>query len=181
MVTATALSASKAVTAQEFRAGIAALGLNSPHARTRGWPLPLAGCQVREVCGYRGDMNTPCPNTKSGRHPRSSASCPYCSPRAAASVASVASLPAPAPGVLRGRVAELRDHAAQAAAPAELPDDMTGQTVVENAHRIYEWMTDNGMSEDSWTRECLFSYASEDTGRDYDEFYDAWLEGKPLS
>lgn len=49
--------------------------------------------------------------------------------------------------------------------------------VLTNAHRMYDFMADGGMSPDSFTRELAFTKASEALGIDYDVIYTAWLEG----
>ncbi|MEQ6896252.1 hypothetical protein [Microbacterium sp. KR10-403] len=58
---------------------------------------------------------------------------------------------------------------------------LTPENITVNAHRIYEFLEENDLDDDSAVRESAFQYAMEATGRDYDEFYDAWLEQKPLN
>lgn len=56
---------------------------------------------------------------------------------------------------------------------------VTPEVVAANAGRIYDWMTEQGWDQDSWSRELLFTYASLALGVDYEVFYDAWLAEKP--
>lgn len=49
-----------------------------------------------------------------------------------------------------------------------------------SAHNIYEAMEKNGILSDSWTRESLFQLASIYYDVDYDVFYNAWLEQRPI-
>ena len=49
-----------------------------------------------------------------------------------------------------------------------------------NAHRIYDYMVENGIGEDSWTRESMFDLASEYYDTSYEEFYQAWMEESPI-
>ena len=56
---------------------------------------------------------------------------------------------------------------------------VTPEVVAANAGRIYDWMTEHGWDQDSWSRELLFTYASVSLGVDYDVFYDAWMAEVP--
>lgn len=49
-----------------------------------------------------------------------------------------------------------------------------------NAHRIYDYMNENGILEDSWTRESMFDVAAEYYGTSYEWFYQAWMQGVPI-
>lgn len=55
------------------------------------------------------------------------------------------------------------------------------EDVRDNAHRIYDFMTEQGIPEDSWTRELAFTKASERLGLDYNAIYDAWMHQRPLT
>lgn len=55
------------------------------------------------------------------------------------------------------------------------------EAVRDNAHRIYDFMTEQGIPEDSWTRELAFTKASERLGLDYNAIYDAWMHQRPLT
>lgn len=75
--------------------------------------------------------------------------------------------------------------------PADDPDGKVDPTafrsafkpsaIVGNAHRIYDYMKSHNVGPDSATREAAFEYAAADTGRDYDEMYDAWMDEKPIA
>jgi hypothetical protein len=66
--------------------------------------------------------------------------------------------------------------------PAEIEwlTNVDPAAVLTNAHRIYDFMTEGGMSPDSFTRELAFTKASDALGIDYDVLYTAWLEVTPL-
>lgn len=69
---------------------------------------------------------------------------------------------------------------------AELPlekikKEWTVSAIIQNAHRIYEWMEEQGTSTDSFTRELAFQYASDMTGLDYDVLYNSWMEVSPIA
>lgn len=53
------------------------------------------------------------------------------------------------------------------------------KAVLANAHRIYDWMTEQGVDQDSFLRELAFSKAAEALGIDYDVLYNAWLNQTP--
>lgn len=53
------------------------------------------------------------------------------------------------------------------------------QAVLANAHRMYDWMREQGIGADSYLRELAFTKASDALGVDYDVLYDAWLNEKP--
>lgn len=53
--------------------------------------------------------------------------------------------------------------------------------VVGQAHRIYDYMREHGIGVDSATREAAFAYAAIDTGRSYDDLYEAWLNEQPIT
>lgn len=55
------------------------------------------------------------------------------------------------------------------------------QDVLANAHRIYDFMTEQGIPQDSYTREMAFEKAAEATGIDYNTIYDAWMFATPLT
>jgi hypothetical protein len=61
--------------------------------------------------------------------------------------------------------------------PAEIEwlTNVDPTAVLANAHRIYDFMAEGGISADSFTRELAFTKASEALGIDYDVLYDAWL------
>ncbi len=46
-------------------------------------------------------------------------------------------------------------------------------------HRFYDYLTECGIPQDSYTRELAFTKASERLGVSYDVLYDAWLNEKP--
>lgn len=52
--------------------------------------------------------------------------------------------------------------------------------VRDNAHRIYDWMIEQGVDQDSFLRELAFTKASEALGIDYDVLYEAWLAATPV-
>lgn len=47
--------------------------------------------------------------------------------------------------------------------------------VLRNAHRFYDFMTEEGVPVDSYTREMAFTKAAKALGISYDTLYDAWL------
>lgn len=53
--------------------------------------------------------------------------------------------------------------------------------VAANAHRFYDFMREQGIPVDSYTRELAFEKASSELGIDYGTLYDAWLDETPLS
>jgi hypothetical protein len=53
--------------------------------------------------------------------------------------------------------------------------------IVRNAHRFYDFMREEGIPVDSYTRELAFGKAAEDLGIPYDVFYDAWLNERPAA
>lgn len=54
------------------------------------------------------------------------------------------------------------------------------QAVLDNAHRMYDWMTEQGIEQDSFLRELAFTKASEALGLDYDVLYQSWLDEIPV-
>ncbi len=56
----------------------------------------------------------------------------------------------------------------------------TPQAVKENAHRIYDWLQENGVGPDSVVREEFFYWASDKLSIPYDSFYNAWLINKKI-
>ena len=62
-------------------------------------------------------------------------------------------------------------------------NDLVPLDVLHNAHRMYDFMQDTGMSPDSYTRELAFQKAAaafHDKGITYDVLYDAWLSEQPV-
>lgn len=59
--------------------------------------------------------------------------------------------------------------------------NLSPSDVVTNAHRFYDFMDEQGVPSDSYTRELAFQKASEDLGIDYDVLYDAWLHEKEVT
>ncbi|GAC1533628.1 MAG: hypothetical protein NVS3B1_28040 [Marmoricola sp.] len=55
------------------------------------------------------------------------------------------------------------------------------QAVLANAHRIYDWMIEQGVDQDSFLRELAFDKASEALGIEYSVLYDAWLNETPVA
>jgi hypothetical protein len=53
--------------------------------------------------------------------------------------------------------------------------------VAANAHRIYDFMQEEGMTPDSYTRELAFGKAAEALGISYDVLYDAWQNEQSVS
>jgi hypothetical protein len=53
--------------------------------------------------------------------------------------------------------------------------------VAANAHRFYDFMHDEGMAADSYTRELAFGKAADALGVSYNMLYDAWLNEQPVS
>lgn len=53
--------------------------------------------------------------------------------------------------------------------------------VVRNAHRFYDFLRENGLHADSYTRELAFTKAADALGIDYDVLYDAWLDEEPAT
>lgn len=51
--------------------------------------------------------------------------------------------------------------------------------VLANAHRIYDWMAEQGVDTDSFLRELAFTKASDALGIDYEVLYQTWLNGVP--
>ena len=51
----------------------------------------------------------------------------------------------------------------------------TPQNILDNAERIYNFIVENGGTDDSVTREALFTYASDELDMDYYVFYYKWL------
>lgn len=88
-------------------------------------------------------------------------------------------------------IAAKRKTLIEAAFPADDPDGQIdveafrsafkSSAIVGNAHRIYDYMTEHNVGQDSWTRELAFDYAAAETGRDYNELYDAWLHAEPVT
>lgn len=54
------------------------------------------------------------------------------------------------------------------------------QDVHANAHRMYEWMAEQGIDRDSFLRELAFTKAAEALGIDYDVLYQSWMNETPL-
>lgn len=52
--------------------------------------------------------------------------------------------------------------------------------VLANAHRFYDFMREAGVPVDSFTRELAFTKASDALSVDYEVFYQAWLNERPL-
>lgn len=57
---------------------------------------------------------------------------------------------------------------------------LTPSDVLRNAHRFYDFMRDQGIPVDSYTREMAFEKAATDANLSYDLFYDAWLSQTPI-
>lgn len=55
------------------------------------------------------------------------------------------------------------------------------QLISDNAHRIYDFMRDDGIDPDSWTREQAFTKAAKALSIDYEVLYTAWLDGRPVN
>lgn len=53
--------------------------------------------------------------------------------------------------------------------------------VVTNAHRMYDWMREQGVDVDSYLRELAFTKAADALGLDYETLYNAWLDERPLT
>jgi hypothetical protein len=53
--------------------------------------------------------------------------------------------------------------------------------VLQNAHRIYDFMRESGIPVDSYTRELAFEKAAAALDIDYDVLYDAWLNEQPAA
>ncbi len=62
----------------------------------------------------------------------------------------------------------------------KIKEAFTVEAINANTHRIYDWLKEQGTDEDSWSRELSFQYATGMTGRNYDVYYNAWLNGEPL-
>ena len=58
--------------------------------------------------------------------------------------------------------------------------DLCPHDVVENAHRMYDWMRDQGIAPDSYLRELAFEKAATALTLDYDVLYNAWLAERPV-
>lgn len=54
------------------------------------------------------------------------------------------------------------------------------QAVLVNAHRMYDWMREQGVGADSYLRELAFTKAANTLGLDYEVLYNAWLNDTPL-
>jgi hypothetical protein len=54
------------------------------------------------------------------------------------------------------------------------------QVVLANAHRMYDWMREQGVDVDSFLRELAFTKAAHTLGLDYDVLYNAWLNEVPV-
>ena len=50
-----------------------------------------------------------------------------------------------------------------------------------NAHRMYAWMTEQGIDQDSFLRELAFTKAAEALDLDYEVLYQAWLNEAPIT
>ncbi len=59
--------------------------------------------------------------------------------------------------------------------------NVTPADVVSNAHRFYDFMRENGIPADSYTREMAFAKAAEALGISYDVLYQAWLDERPVA
>lgn len=53
------------------------------------------------------------------------------------------------------------------------------QVVLANAHRMYDWMAEQGIDTDSFLRELAFTKAAGALGVDYDVLYNSWLDEVP--
>ncbi len=53
--------------------------------------------------------------------------------------------------------------------------------VLANAHRIYDFMRENGIPVDSYTREMAFEKTAEALGIPYDTLYLAWRDERPVA
>lgn len=62
-----------------------------------------------------------------------------------------------------------------------LAERATPQAIAENTGRIYDWMGEIGLPAESDTREALFAFAAAALGLDYDDFYYAWLDERPVA
>ena len=49
--------------------------------------------------------------------------------------------------------------------------------VYDNPQSVYHILKQFGLPADSYLREQLFSYLADNTDKDYDYFYNKWLEG----
>lgn len=56
---------------------------------------------------------------------------------------------------------------------------LDSKAVLANAHRIYDWMQEHGVDQDSFLRELAFTKASVELDLDYDVLYYAWLNQTP--
>ena len=54
------------------------------------------------------------------------------------------------------------------------------KTVVANAHRFYDFMSEQGVDADSFLRELAFAKAADALAIDYDVLYDSWLAETPI-
>jgi len=53
--------------------------------------------------------------------------------------------------------------------------------VAKNAHRIYEFLKEKGICQDSVCREYAFELTSRELNMPYETLYQAWLKKKPIS
>ena len=58
--------------------------------------------------------------------------------------------------------------------------EVSPEAVRDNAHRMYEFMAETGMSAESFIRELAFEKTSEALSIDYDILYNAWLHQRPV-
>lgn len=58
-------------------------------------------------------------------------------------------------------------------------EHFTPEKILENAHRIYDYMLEHDGVDDSVAREGLFTYAAEKLNIDYDVLYNKWMKGEP--
>jgi hypothetical protein len=66
--------------------------------------------------------------------------------------------------------------------PAEIEwlSNVSPTDVRDNAHRIYEFMREAGLTAESMIRELAFEKASKALGIDYETLYGAWLDETPI-
>jgi hypothetical protein len=75
------------------------------------------------------------------------------------------------------RYAHLSDPAERDWLTNVTPDDIRS-----NAHRIYDFMWENGsIPPDSYTRELAFEKAADALGIPYDVLYQAWMNEQPVA
>ena len=66
------------------------------------------------------------------------------------------------------------------ATPEQAAMALAPERIAGNAHRFYDYLKEQGLEDDTATREAAFTYAAKHYGVSYQRFYDAWLDERDL-